>query len=188
MAKKWYVVKAMSGQERKVRSNIEARIDVEELGDYFGRLPGDKEGEEEKYAVLIPTENVSEVKAGKKKITTRLFFPGYILVEMELNERTYHFIRQTNGVLGFLGEQEPISLKDDEIADILGQIEAKKEKVKPKVMFEIGEPVKVTEGPFVNFSGVINEINPDKGKLKVMVSIFGRSTPLELEYWQVERA
>jgi transcriptional antiterminator NusG len=174
MAKKWYVVKAMSGQERKVKSNVEARIQVEELGDSVGR-------------VLIPTENVSEVKGGKKKISTRLFFPGYILVEMELNERTYHFVRQTNGVLGFLGDQEPIPLKDDEIGNILDQIEAKKEKVKPKVMFEVGESVKVTEGPFVNFSGVINETNPDKGKLKVMVSIFGRSTPLELEYWQVER-
>jgi len=174
MAKKWYVVKAMSGQERKVKSNVEARIQVEELGDYVGR-------------VLIPTENVSEVKGGKKKISTRLFFPGYILVEMELNERTYHFVRQTNGVLGFLGDQEPIPLKDEEIGDILGQIEARKEKVKPKVLFEVGEIVKVTEGPFVNFSGVINEINPEKGKLKVMVSIFGRSTPLELEYWQVER-
>ena len=145
MALNWYVVKAMSGQERKVKSNLEARIQVEELGDYVGR-------------VLIPTENVSEVKSGKRKITSRLFFPGYILVEMELNERTY-----------------------------LDQIEAKKEKVKPKVLFEVGEAVKVTEGPFVNFNGVINEINPDKGKLKVMVSIFGRSTPLELEYWQVER-
>jgi len=174
MAKKWYVVKAMSGQERKVKSNVEARIQVEELGDFVGR-------------VLIPTENVSEVKGGKKKISTRLFFPGYILVEMDLNERTYHFIRQTNGVLGFLGDQEPIPLKDEEIENILGQIEARKEKVKPKVLFEVGEVVKVTEGPFVNFSGVINEINPEKGKLKVMVSIFGRSTPLELEYWQVER-
>jgi len=174
MALKWYVVKAMSGQERKVKSNLEARVPVEELGDYVKR-------------VLIPTENVSEVKAGKRTITSRLFFPGYILVEMELNERTYHFVRQTNGVLGFLGDKEPIPLKDDEIGSILDQIEAKKEKVKPKVMFEVGESVKVTEGPFVNFSGVINEINPDKGKLKVMVSIFGRSTPLELEYWQVER-
>jgi len=175
MAKQWYVVKAMSGQERKVKSNIEARIQVEELGDYMGR-------------VLIPTENVSEVKGGKRKITSRLFFPGYILVEMELNEQTFHFVRQTNGVLGFLGDQAPIPLKADEIGDILNQVEAKKEKVKPKVMFEVGESVKVTEGPFVNFNGVINEINPDKGKLKVMVSIFGRSTPLELEYWQVERA
>jgi transcriptional antiterminator NusG len=181
MAKQWYVVKAMSGQERKVRSNILALIEVEELGDYFGRLS------DSEYAVLIPTENVSEVKGGKKKITTRLFFPGYILVEMDLNERTYHFIRQTNGVLGFLGDQEPIPLKPEEVAGILDQIEAKKEKVKPKVLFEVGEAVKVTEGPFVNFNGIINEINPDKGKLKVMVSIFGRSTPLELEYWQVER-
>ena len=175
MGKKWYVIKAMSGQERKVRSNIEARIDVEELGEYVGR-------------VLIPTENVSEIKSGRKTISTRLFFPGYILVEMELNEHTYHFVRQTNGVLGFLGDQEPIPLKDSEIGGILDQIEAKKEKVKPKVLFEVGESVKVTEGPFVNFNGIIDEINPDKGKLKVMVSIFGRSTPLELEYWQVERA
>lgn len=174
MEKKWYVVHTMSGQERKVKANLEARIETEEMGEFISR-------------VLIPTENVSEVKGGKKRISTRLFYPGYILVEMDLSEKTYLFVRQTTGVLGFLGDKDPIPLPPEEVHEVLAQIEDKKEKVKPKVLFEIGETVKVTEGPFVNFNGVIDEIHPDKGKLKVMVTIFGRSTPLELEYWQVER-
>ena len=174
MAKGWYVVHTMSGQERKAKANLDARIEAEEMGEFITH-------------VLIPTENVSEVKSGKKRISTRLFFPGYILVEMEMNDKTWHFVRQTSGVLGFLGDRNPIPLLEPEVQEVLGQIEDKKEKVKPKVMFDLGETVKVTEGPFINFSGVIDEINPDKGKLKVMVSIFGRSTPLELEYWQVER-
>jgi transcriptional antiterminator NusG len=174
MANKWYVVHTMSGQERKVKANLEARIEAEEMGEFISR-------------VLIPTENVSEVKAGKKRISTRLFYPGYILVEMEMADRTWHFVRQTGGVLGFLGDKDPIPLLNEEVQEVLGQIEDKKEKVKPKVMFEVGETVKVTEGPFVNFNGVIEESNPEKGKLRVMVTIFGRSTPVELEYWQVER-
>jgi len=174
MPYKWYVVHTMSGQERKVKANLEARVEAEEMGEFINM-------------VLIPTENVSEVKGGKKKISTRLFFPGYILVEMEMGDRTWHFVRQTGGVLGFLGDKDPIPLLQEEVQEVLGQIEDKKEKVKPKVMFELGETIKVTEGPFVNFNGVVDEINPEKGKLRVMVSIFGRSTPLELEYWQVER-
>jgi len=174
MSYKWYVVHTMSGQERKVKANLEARVEAEEMGEFIHR-------------VLIPTENVSEVKGGKKKISTRLFFPGYILVEMEMGDRTWHFVRQTGGVLGFLGDKDPIPLLQEEVQEVLGQIEDKKEKVKPKVMFEMGETIKVTEGPFINFNGVVDEINPEKGKLRVMVSIFGRSTPLELEYWQVER-
>ena len=174
MPNQWYVVHTMSGQERKVKANLEARIEAEEMGEFITK-------------VLIPTENVSEVKGGKKRISTRLFYPGYILVEMEMADSTWHFVRQTGGVLGFLGDKDPIPLLAEEVQEVLGQIEDKKEKVKPKVMFEIGETVKVTEGPFVNFNGVIDEINPEKGKLMVMVSIFGRSTPLELEYWQVER-
>ena len=174
MSLKWYVVHTMSGQERKVKANLEAKVEAEEMGEFIHR-------------VLIPTENVSEVKSGKKRISTRLFFPGYILVEMEMSDKTWHFIRQASGVLGFLGDKEPIPLLDSEVDEVLNQIEDKKEKVKPKVMFEVGETVKVNEGPFVNFSGVVDEVNPEKGKLRVMVSIFGRSTPLELEYWQVER-
>lgn len=174
MAKKWYVVHTMSGQERKVKANLDARIEAEEMVEFISR-------------VLIPTENVSEVKGGKKRISTRLFYPGYILVEMEMSDRTWHFVRQTGGVLGFLGDKEPIPLLEAEVAEVLNQIEDKKEKVKPKVMFDVGETVKVTDGPFVNFSGVIDEVSPEKGKLMVMVAIFGRSTPLELEYWQVER-
>ena len=183
MAFKWYVVHTLSGQEKKVKANIEGRVESEETGDLIKQI-------------LIPTENVSEVKGGKKTISTRLFFPGYLLIEMEMNEETWHLIRRTTGVLGFLGDsttstnqpwKAPPPLLDEEVESILSQVESKKEKVKPKVMFEVGETIKVTEGPFVNFSGIVNEIYPDKGKLKVMVSIFGRSTPLELEYWQVER-
>jgi len=130
---------------------------------------------------------VSEVRGGKKKISTRLYYPGYLLIHMELNEKTWHFVRGTSGVLKFLGDKDPSPMPEEEVEEILEALREKKEKVKPKVMFEEGETVKVTEGPFVNFSGVIDDVNPEKGKLKVMVSIFGRSTPVELEYWQVER-
>jgi len=172
---KWYVVHTLSGQERKVKTGLDSRVEVEEMGDYISR-------------VVIPTENVSEVKGGKKRISTRLFFPGYVLVEMVMNEITWHFVKTTTGVLRFLGEKEPIPLSEDEVQAVLDSMEQKEEAIKPKVLFEVGESIKVTEGPFVNFSGVVDEVYPDKGKLRVMVSIFGRSTPVDLEYWQVERA
>jgi len=172
---KWYVVHTLSGQERKVKQNLESRIEVEEMGKLIRR-------------VVVPTENVSEVKSGKKRISTRLFFPGYVMVEMIMDELTWHFVKSTTGVLRFLGDKEPLPLSDAEVENMLAAMEQKQEKVKPKVLFEIGESIKVTEGPFVNFNGVVNEIYPDKGKMRVMVSIFGRETPVELEYWQVERA
>ncbi len=174
MSKKWYVVQTLSGQERKVKTSLENRIQIEELGDCISD-------------VILPTESVSEVRGGKKKITTRLYYPGYLLIHMDLDEKTWHFVRGTSGVLKFLGDKDPTPMPEEEVEEILESLREKKEKVKPKVLFEVGETVKVTEGPFVNFSGVIDEVNPEKGKLKVMVSIFGRSTPVELEYWQVER-
>ncbi len=174
MAKMWYVVQTLSGQERKVKTSLEHRVQAEEMTDLIS-------------AVILPTESVSEVKGGKKRISTRLYYPGYLLVQMELNERTWHFIRATSGVLKFLGDKDPVPMPEVEVEEILVSLREKKEKVKPKILYEVGETVKVTEGPFVNFSGVIDEVNPEKGKLKVMVSIFGRSTPVELEYWQVER-
>ncbi len=173
--KQWYVVHTLSGQENKVKESMESRLQSEEMTDSV-------------FQVLIPTENVSEVKSGKKTVTTRKFFPGYVLVNMILNEKSWYFIRDTSGVIGFIGTGKPVPLQEHEVNEILSQIEEKKEKVKPKVMFDVGENVKVNDGPFVNFTGTVEEVNPDRGKLKVVVSIFGRATPIELEYWQVERS
>lgn len=171
---KWYVVHTLSGQEYRSKEMLENNVRTQNMQEYISD-------------VLIPTENVSEVKSGKKSITTRKFFPGYLLIKMHFNEEVWHLIKSTPGIIGFVGSGSPVPLKEDEINDILSQIEAKKEKVKPKVIFEKGEVVKVTDGPFLNFNGTIDEVYPDKGKLKVMVQIFGRTTPVELEYWQVER-
>lgn len=172
--KKWYVVHTLSGQEQKVKEMLENSIKNQNMQELISEI-------------LIPTEHVSEVKGGKKSITTRKFFPGYILVNMAFTEETWHLVKHTPGIIGFVGSGTPVPLHEDEIRDILEQIEAKKEKVKPKVIFEKGEIVKITDGPFLNFNGAIDEVYPDKGKLKVLVQIFGRTTPVELEYWQVER-
>ena len=175
MAMQWYVVHTLSGQEKKVKDTIESRIKQEGMEEVVSK-------------VLVPTENVSEVKSGKKSIRKRRFFPGYILVEMEMTNESWHFINEINGIIGFIGGgRKPAPLKEQEIKEILEQIEDKKSKVKPKICFDQGESIKVTDGPFLNFSGFVHEVNPEKGKLKVMVSIFGRETPIELEYWQVER-
>ena len=178
----WFVLHTLSGQEQKVKDSIEKRIKVEEVGDYI------KE-------VLIPTEKVAEVKKGKKTTSTRKFYPGYILVHMklldeknQLMDRPWYFIHDTPGIIGFIGGARPVPLKPDEVNNILAQIEERQEKVAPKVAFEKGETVKITEGAFQNFTGVIEEIDPARGKLKISVAIFGRSTSVELEYWQVERA
>lgn len=172
---RWYVIHTQTGHENKVKINLSKRAKADGLTNYISQI-------------LIPTEKVSEVKDGKKSITQRKFFPGYILIEMELNEESWHLVKSTPGVTGFVGSgAKPIPLRESEIKVILKQTEEKKAKPKPKVLFEQGEGVRVKEGPFTNFSGTIEEVNPDKGKLKVMVSIFGRSTPVELEYWQVEK-
>src|SRR5260370_360349 len=147
------------------------------------------------YEVLIHTERVSEIKRGKRTETTRKFFPGYLIVNMylldkqnQLIERTWYFIRETPGVLGFAGTKDrPVPMRPQEVESMLAQIRQLEDKVKPKVSFEVGETVKVPDGPFQNQSVVVEEIDPNRGKLRVSVSIFGRSTPVELEYWQVER-
>jgi transcriptional antiterminator NusG len=173
--KNWYVVHTQTGLEEKVKTALENRITAQKLGDFITK-------------VIIPTEQVSEVRSGKKRISQRKFFPGYLLVEMELNEDTYFLVRKTPGVTGFIGlGKKPMPLPQQEVDDILKRTEETQVKPSPKTIFEKGEQIRVNEGPFVNFNGTIEEIHPEKGKLKVNVSIFGRATPLELEYWQVEK-
>ena len=176
MAKKWYVIHTQTGYEERVKANLEKQLEEQ------------PEQKEFIVQVLIPTEQIAEIKSGKKKISQRKFFPGYILVEMELNDKTWYFIKNTMGVTGFVGSRSrPIALKENEIQTILKQTEETKEKPIPKVIFEKGEAIRVKEGPFANFNGTVEETNLAKGKVKVTISIFGRSTPVELEAWQIEK-
>jgi transcriptional antiterminator NusG len=138
--------------------------------------------------ILIPSETVVELKKGEKKTSSRKFFPGYILVNMELNDDTWHVVKETSKVTGFVGGNAPVQIPDDEVNKITRRMEEGAEKPKPKVLFEVGETVRVIDGPFLNFSGVVEDVKPDKGKLRVMVSIFGRATPVELEFMQVEKS
>ena len=178
----WYVVHVLSGQENKVVQSLERRIKTEEMSDLV-------------YEVLVPTERVSEIKRGKKTETTRKFFPGYIIINMhlidekkKLVDRAWYFVRDTPGVLGFAGTKDtPVAMRDNEVESLLAQIREREDKVKPKLSFEIGETVKVADGPFQNQSGIVEEIDPVRGKLRVSVTIFGRTAPVDLEYWQVER-
>ncbi|TAM38936.1 transcription termination/antitermination factor NusG [bacterium] len=173
--KNWYVVHTQTGIEEKVKASLEKKI-------VSGGL------QEEITSVIIPTEQVSEVRSGKKKITQRKFFPGYLLIEMDLSEKTYLFVKNSPGVTGFIGlGKKPVALPKEEVDNILKRTKDTAVKPSPKIVFEKGEQVRVNEGPFLNFNGTIEEVYPEKGKVKVSVSIFGRSTPVELEYWQVEK-
>lgn len=181
MTKQWFVLHTLTGQEQKVKRYIEAQARLQAMTDYIGE-------------VIIPTEKVSETKNGVKTTVTRKFFPGYVLISLvlydetkQLVEPTWRFLRETPGVIGFVGGERPMPLSSAEVDAIVNQVEAKKEKVRPKIAFEPGETVKITDGPFLNFTGSVDEVDPDRGKLKVSVAIFGRSAPVELEYWQVER-
>jgi len=173
--KKWYIVHTLSGGEDKVKANLDAKISAKGL----------KEDIDE---IIIPKEQISEIKRGKRKILERKFFPGYILIHMEMNDSTWLFVKKTPGVTSFIGsKREPAVVPDEEVEKILKKSEETHSKPLPKVAFERGETVRVIEGPFINFNGLVEEVNPAKGKLKVAVSIFGRSTPVELEFWQVEK-
>jgi len=173
--KNWYVVHTQTGSEDKVREALKNRITAQGFGELITQ-------------VIIPTEQVSEIRAGKRRVSQRKFFPGYLLVEMELTEQTYFLVKTTPGVTGFIGlGKKPTPLPKEEVDNILKKAEEAQVKPRPKTIFEKNEQVRVTEGPFVNFNGSIEEIHPEKGKLKVSVLIFGRSTPVELEYWQVEK-
>ncbi len=175
MEKHWYVIHTLTGQEEKVRLSLERAIASGKCGKSLEK-------------VMVPMEKISEVKGGQKKISERRVYPGYVLVQMSLNDDTWYLVKTTPGVAGFVGSgQRPVPLKEEDVTSILQASQEKMEKATPKVIFEKGEGVRVTEGPFNNFNGTIEEVNPEKGKLKVMVSIFGRATPVELEYWQVEK-
>jgi transcription termination/antitermination protein NusG len=175
MSKKWYGVHTYSGFENKVRLNLLERIKNEGVEEFFEEI-------------LIPSETVVELKKGEKKTSSRKFFPGYILIKMELTDETWHIVKETSKVTGFVGGNTPFPIQDDEVNKIARRMEEGAEKPRPKVQFEIGETVRVVDGPFLNFSGVVEDVKPDKGKLRVTVTIFGRATPVELEFMQVEKS
>lgn len=175
MALRWYVVHTYSGYENKVKSALEEKIRGLALGD---RITD----------VLIPSESVVELVKGERKTSSRKFFPGYVLVQMELDDQTWHVVKSTPKVTGFIGSRsEPAVIPDDEVEKIKSQMAEGKEKPKPKYSFEKGDSVRVVDGPFVNFNGTVEEVRPEKGKLRVLVSIFGRPTPVELDFIQVTK-
>jgi len=175
VALKWYIVHVYSGFENKVKAALEERI--------ASGLHQEKFGE-----VLVPTEEIVELVKGKRRTSSRKFYPGYILVRMQLDDETWHIVNDTAKVTGFLGGREkPTPLSDDEADQILNRMAAGKLKPQPKYFFESGDDIRVIDGPFTNFNGTVEEVNQEKGKIKVLVSIFGRSTPVELDFVQVQK-
>ena len=176
MSKRWYVVHAYSGMEKSVARALRERIDRADMADKFGQI-------------LVPTEEVVEMKGGQRTITERRFFPGYVLVEMEMDDDTWHLVKQTNKVTGFVGGagNRPTPISEKEVEKIMAQMQEGVEKPRPKTLFEVGEMVRVREGPFTDFNGNVEEVNYEKSRLRVSVTIFGRATPVELEFGQVEK-
>lgn len=175
MEKKWYVVHTYSGYEYKVKANMAEHIALAKKEEYFGDI-------------LVPSEQVVDMVKGKKKTSSRKFFPGYILVNMNLTDETWHLVKDVPKVTGFVGgESKPTEISEAEVKKITTQMEEGAIKPKPKVLFEKGENIRVIDGPFTNFNGMVEEVNPSKGKLRVLVSIFGRATPVELDFVQVEK-
>ena len=176
MALRWYIVHAYSNFEHKVKSSLEERIDMMNLGDKFGEI-------------LVPTEEEVEMKSGSKRSSERKFFPGYVLVQMEMNDETWHFVKEVPKVLGFVGgsSDNPAPISDAEAQHILQSVEEGADKPRPKILFEPGEVVRVIDGPFKDFSGVVEKVNYEKNRLQVSVQILGRSTPVELDFVQVEK-
>jgi transcriptional antiterminator NusG len=177
MAKRWYVVHTYSQFEKSVQRALVERIAREGMTDLFGQI-------------LVPVEEVVELKSGQKNISERKFFPGYVLVEMEMTDESWHLVKNTPKVTGFLGgsAMKPTPISQKEVDNIMQQMQAGVEKPRPKVLFEVGEAVRVKEGPFTDFHGMVEDVNYDKSKLRVAVTIFGRSTPVELNFGQVEKA
>jgi transcriptional antiterminator NusG len=176
MAKRWYVVHAYSGFEKQVMRTLLERVALNGYEDRFGEI-------------LVPTEEVVEMREGKKRKSERKFYPGYVLVQMEMDDETWHMVKNTPRVLGFIGgtKDKPAPITEKEAEAILRRVESGVDKPKPKTLFEPGEIVRVTEGPFADFNGVVEEVDYDKSRVKVAVLIFGRSTPVELEFGQVEK-
>lgn len=176
MSKKWYVVHVYSGMEKSVHKALVERIDRAGLQTSFGKI-------------LVPSEEVIEMKGGQRSISERRIFPGYVLVEMDLTDETWHLVKSTPRVTGFLGSSanKPTPISEKEVEKILSQIEEGVEKPRPKILFEVGEMVRVKEGPFADFNGNVEEVNYEKSKVRVSVAIFGRSTPVELDFNQVEK-
>lgn len=176
MSKRWYVVHVYSGMEKSVHKALNERIERAGLQTSFGRI-------------LVPSEEVVEVKGGQKSISERRIFPGYVLVEMDLTDETWHLVKNTNRVTGFLGGSgnRPTPISEKEVEKILFQMEEGVEKPRPKILFEVGEMVRVKEGPFADFNGSVEEVNYEKSKVRVSVTIFGRATPVELDFSQVEK-
>ena len=177
MAMHWYVVHTYSQFEKSVQRALQERIQREGMQDKFGQI-------------LVPVEEVVELKSGQKNISERKFFPGYVLVEMEMTDESWHLVKSTPKVTGFLGgsAMKPTPISEKEVQNIMQQMQAGVEKPRPKVLFEVGELVRVKEGPFTDFNGSVEDVNYDKNKIRVAVTIFGRSTPVELDFGQVEKA
>ena len=175
--KRWYVVHAYSGMEKSVRKALVERIARSGMQDQFGEI-------------LVPTEEVVEVKNGQKAVTERRFFPGYVLVEMDMTDESWHLVKNTSKVTGFVGGKanRPTPISEKEVQKIMAQMQEGVEKPRPKTLFEVGEMVRVKEGPFTDFNGNVEEVNYEKSRLRVSVTIFGRATPVELEFGQVEKA
>ncbi len=182
MQSQWFVLHTLAGQEQKVKDSLEKRLKTEEMSEYVKEI-------------LLPMEKVAEVRAGKKTVSTRKLYPGYVFVNLvllddnkKIIEKPWYFVRETQGIIGFIGGERPSPTSQEEIDSIKAQMSDAEDTEKPKVNFDVGEMIKINDGPFLNFGGAIEEIDPERGKLKVTVNIFGRNTPVELEYWQVEKA
>ena len=175
MALKWYIIHTYSGFEQKVRSAILERAKARGLDQYIAN-------------VLVPTETVEEVVKGQRRLSSRKFYPGYVLVQMEMNDETWHLVKDTPKVTGFIGsKEEPVAIPEEDAAKIIFQMQEGVLRPKPKIKFETGDKVQVTEGPFANFTGVVDEVKADRGRVRVMISVFGRPTPVELEFTQLEK-
>ena len=173
---KWYVLQVMSSHEKKVKRAIEEYLDAKGLREFISEI-------------LIPTENVAEVKRGQQKVSEKRMWPGYLLVKMEINDESWAYVKDTPGVIDFLGGERPAPLTEKEIKDIMNELEDRQKGVVQKHKVDVGDRVKITDGVFVNFVGVVNEVNHEKGRLSVTVSIFGRDTRVDdLEFWQVEQS